>query len=226
MKTVRLSNSRMEVPVDDKACNEADRLAVYGLQSKQPFDQPLTIPPDTRMRLSAERVKEDHPALARLQPKTIDDVKKWIGVPDELGAKRACGCKLPAALPGVGSARELRQLDPNVLRALHEVADEYVHGDSRRVAAFKPILDYLVDRSWINIILLRPDIDIYGGAVLTVASNIKVLWAGNIRIWRGGLLKITGNTKIDCLSITGDHTTSIIQLVDTAVFGDLLIKEA
>jgi hypothetical protein len=214
--------------MDEKDCRdvEADRLAVYGLESKQLFDHPLTIPPDTRMRLSPERVKEDHPALIRLQPKTIDDVKKWIGVPDQLGAKRACGCKLPAAIPGVGSARELRQLDPNVLRSLHDVANEYVHGDSRRVSVFKPILDHLVDRSWINIILIRPDIDIYGGAVLTVDASVKVLWARNIRIWRGGLLRITGDTKIDCVSITGDHTAGIIQLVDTAVFGGLLIKEA
>jgi hypothetical protein len=220
----------MEVSVDDKALKEVDRrseasrLAVYGLESKQPFDQPLTIPAETRMLLSAEGVKDDHPALVRLQPKTIDDVKRWIGVPDALGAKRSCSCKLPSAIPGVASAAELRQLNPNARRALNDLAYEYVHGDSRRVAAYKPMLDYLVDRSWIHIVLIRNDIDIHSGAVLTVGASIKVLWAGHIRIWKGGLLKITGDTKIDCLSITGEYF-GIVQLYDTAVFGRLLTME-
>jgi hypothetical protein len=215
--------------VNDKSCietsqkNEPARLAPYGLESKEVFDHPLTVPPDTRMLLSTERVKEGHPALVRLQPKTIDDVKKWIGVPDELGAKRSCSCKLPSSIPGVGSASEIRQLHPGARRALQDIAEEYVHGDSRRVAAYKPYLNYLVDRSWINIVIL-PDIDIYNGAVLTIGSSIKVLWARNIRIWKGGLLKITGNAKIDCASIQGEYT-GIIHISDIAVFGNLLIQE-
>jgi hypothetical protein len=216
--------------VNDKACietsdkNQPSRLAPYGLESKEIFDHPLTIPPNTQMLLSAERVKEAHPALVRLEPKTIDDVKKWIGVPDEVGAKRACCCKLPASIPGVGSASEIRQLDPNARRALQDIADEYVNGDSRRVTAYKPVLNYLVDRSWVNIFLIRQDIDIHNGAVLTVGANIKVLWARNIRIWKGGLLKIKGKAKIDCVSITGNYS-GVVNFSDLAVFGNLLIKE-
>src|SRR5437879_34388 len=89
--TTHSSTRRTEVSMDEKDCrDEADRVAVYGHEPKDLFDHPLTIPPDTRWRLTAERVKEGHPALVRLQPKTIDDVKKWIGVSDEQGAKRAC----------------------------------------------------------------------------------------------------------------------------------------
>ena len=204
--------------------NDERRAAVYGLKPDQLFDHTLIVPANQHMRLSGERVKEDHPALRRLHPKSIDDVKRWIGVPDELGARRACSCKLPAAVPGAESASDLRRGDPKALRAAYEVAHEYVHGDSRRVAAYKPFLDKLVDRSWISIILLRPDIDIYNGAVLEVGSDIKVLFARHIRIWKGGLLKIRGDVKIDCVSITGNYH-GIVQAFDAALFGRLLRRE-
>jgi hypothetical protein len=194
------------------------------MRADELFDHPLVVPDDTHLRLSTDRLKEAHPAVRRLYPKTIDDVKRWIGVPDTIGAKRSCGCSLPAGIPGLESGSELRKQDDRVLRSAYALADEYVHGDSRRVAAYKPILDMLVERSWINIFALRQDIDIYKGAVFEVGSDIKVLWAAHIRIWKGGLLKVTGNAKIDCLSITGNYT-GLIKVVDTAVFGRLLSKE-
>jgi hypothetical protein len=216
--------------MDDKArkeddCGpEADRLANYGLDPEKVFDQPMTIPADARMVLTSEKAKEGHPALVRLEPKNIDDVKRWIGVPDDVGAKRGCSCKLPSAVPGVASASELGRLHPEVRKSLYDLAHEYVHGDSRRVAAHKPTLDYLVDRSWINVVAIRKDIDIHKGAVLTIGHDIRVLFARHIRIWQGGLLRIVGDSKIDCLSIVGEYV-GIIGPYDASLFDSVLLRE-
>lgn len=204
---------------------EAKRLAPYGLEPDQVLNHSLIIPAGARMRLDAPNAKAGHPAVFRREPKSIDDVKRWIGVHDELGAKRACGCSLPSALPAAKSASDLRRADPAVLQSLYGVADEYVNGDSRRVAAYQPILNQLVDRSWINFFMIRHDIDILNGSVLTVGSNIKVLWAANIRIWKGGLLKFVGNAKVDCLSIVGNYSGTH-RIIDNTVFNGVLTLEA
>jgi hypothetical protein len=214
----------MEASVDDSASNETEmkRAAVYGLEPTQLFDHPLDIPPYARMRLAAaERAPA---ALVRLVPKTIDDVKRWIGVPDELGAKRACGCKLPSAVPSAGSAADIAALPGSMRRALYELAYQYVYGDSRPVAAFKPVLNYFVDQSWINLFAIRQDINIYDHAVLTVGANIKVLYARNIYIWEGGLLKVTDDAKIDCVSIIGHHRGPVV-FSPISVFGNLITVE-
>ncbi len=199
----------------EKPGKEADngdderRLAVYGLKPSDILDDPLVIGPCKHVLLSGDGDKTDHPGLVRLSPKNLDDVKRWIGVPDEVGAKRACGCELPSAIPGVGSRAEFRKMDVAMRRSMYLLAYEYVHGDSRRVAAYKPTLDFIVDRAVITGIFIRQDIDIHDGAVLEIGTGITILYARHIRIWVGGLLKLTGGATIDCVSITGDVTGNV-----------------
>jgi len=200
--------------------NEEKRAAVYGLGVKDLHDVPLIIPPGKHVRLEPERGAGE-PGYARLEPKSIDDVKRWIGVPDEIGAKR-CGCHmLPPEVPGVASAGELRKLDTTTQRAIRDIANEYVNGDSRRVLAYKPLLAHLIDRAYIVGVFLRQDIDIYNGSVLEIGKSVKILFARHIRIWRGGLLKISGNAKIDCVSINGD-ITGVFQAIDKIAIGRLM----
>lgn len=183
---------------------EEKRARVYGLGLKDLLDESIIVGPGKYVRLSGSGLKWEGPGLARLQPKGIDDVKRWIGVPDELGAKSSC-CREPAAeLPGIANPGDIRKLDVTSQRALRDLASQYVHGDSRRVAKYRDVLAHLVDRAVINGIFLRPDIEIHKGAVLEIGRDIKILFARHIRIWRGGLLKLTGDTKIDCVSITGN----------------------
>jgi hypothetical protein len=208
--------------------SEAERFAVYGLDPKEVLDKPLAIPPDTRMVLSAEKLKEPHPALKKLEPKDIKDVKRWIGVPDEIGMKRAPAFKLPSRVPAVDSPKDLRRLAPEEQISLRQLAHEYVHGDSRRVAAFTPVLNQLVIGSWINVFAIRQDVHIHNGAVLTIGASVKVLLAANIYIWAGGQLRVVppGPAKVDCYSITGNYTGVIHHVFDTMAFDRLISKEA
>jgi hypothetical protein len=123
---------------------------------------------------------------------------------DHVGAKRTCCGVPPPGIPGVESSSDFRKLDLEQRRAVRDLAEEYVHGDSRRVASYKSVLNHLVDRAVISGVFLRNDIDIHRGAVLEVGKDIKVLFARHIRIYRGGLLKITGNAKVDCVTISGN----------------------
>jgi hypothetical protein len=126
-------------------------------------------------------------------------------VPDQLGAKRACSCILPTEIPSVTSTHDYRELSANSRHSMHQLAYEYVHGDSSRVAVYKPLLDYMLDRAFINGFFLRQDIDIHDNAVLELGADIKLLYARHIRIWPTGQLKIVGDSKIDCVSIKGNY---------------------
>jgi hypothetical protein len=201
---------KQEEPDDPR---EEKRARVYGLRLNDLLNQSVVVSPGKYVRLSGLGRKSDEPGLGRLRPKDLDDVKRWIGVPDELGAKRSCCNQLPAEVPGLSGAGDLRKLDLDSQRALHELANEYVHGDSRRLASYKSTLDHLVDRAVINGVFFREDIDIHTGAVLEVAKDLKILFARHIRIWRGGLLKLKGPTKIDCVSITG-NLLNLVAAVD------------
>lgn len=184
---------------------EEKRLSRYGLKPTDALAGSLVVAAGKRTELCTAGGETPPEGLLRLEPKSLDDVKQWIGVPDELGAKRACSCEMPAEVPGVSSASELRELDTNSRRAIRNLAQEYVHGDSRRVAAYAPILDLMVDRAYLHGWFFREDIDIYNGAVLEIGGAVRILFARHIRIWVGGELRITGDATIDCVSITGDY---------------------
>jgi hypothetical protein len=183
---------------------EEKRAQVYGVQLKELLEHSIVVGPGKYVRLSGLSIRSEQPGLVRLRPKDLDDVKRWIGVSDELGAKRSCCTRLPAEVPAIAGAGDIRKLDPQSQLELHNLAEEYVHGDSRQLVAYKRTLDHLVDRAIISGAFTRQDIDIHTGAVLEIDRDLKILFARHIRIWRGGLLKLKGPTKIDCVSITGN----------------------
>jgi hypothetical protein len=187
------------------------RASVYGLGLDKLLDDSVVVSPGAYVRLTAEQIKQSETGLARLQPTDIDDVKQWIGVPDELAARRACCPPQLPFLPGVDSAAEFRKLPPQDKLAVRQLANAYVNGDSRPLARHKELLAHVLDRAVIAGVFLRQDIDIHRGAVLEVDRSVKILFARHIRIYRGGLLKLKGDTKVDCVSIEGN----LLPLSDT-----------
>jgi hypothetical protein len=196
---------------DDK--RDAERVKQYGLAFEDVIDDGIVVPEGVRMRLPGRA--SDSAELKRLTPKSLDDVKRWIGVPDHLASKRCQGCVLPSEIPAAESAAQYRSLDPNVRRSMHALARHYVYGDSRSVSAYKPVIERVIDRASIVGTFLRRDIDIHSGAVLEVGKQIKVLFARHIRIWRGGQLRISGDARIDCVSIQGNYSDRISVNIDT-----------
>jgi hypothetical protein len=222
-----------EPPGPDGPCNEPDsadtakRAGVYGLEANQLLEESIVVGPGTHVRLSGAGYKGNDAGLVHLQPTNIDDVKRWIGVPDHVGARRACCGPALSSIPGVESPSDFRKLAPEDRLAVRALANEYVHGDSGRVARYKALLNQLIDRAVITGVFLRQDIDIHRGAVLELGKDVKVLFARHIRIYRGGLLKLTGDAKIDCVTLTGN----LLEIVGTTTvaaipaFGQLVAAE-
>jgi len=215
--------AHQEEPNDPR---EEKRARVYGLKLEDLQQESIVVSKGKYVRLSGRGRKDDR-GLVRLKPKDIDDVKRWIGVSDELGARRSC-ChqNLPAEVPAVATAADLRALDANSQRALHGLADQYVHGDSRQLGRYKPLFGALLDRAVISGVFVRQDIDIHSGAVLEIDKDLKVLFARHIRIWRGGLLKLLGPTKIDCVSISGGLLNLVVALDQLPKYATVLEWEA
>ena len=189
-------------PADRRAQDDEQfkaRLAPYGVAEEDIFPDDLVVPPEKRLVLTHARGREKGPGFVQLRPQTIDDVKRWIGVPDEVGRQRSCTCELPESATVAADPESLGELDGPRQRNIHRMAQAYVRGDSATVAHFKNLYDHLVKDSWLNTIFLRRDIDVYG--VLELGPDISLLWAGNVRIWPHGRIQVDGNAKLDCLSI-------------------------
>ena len=189
----------------NKQDNAADkkRLEPYRISWDRILPSGLSVPPGKSLRLSITREKDNEKGYVSLAPKDIDDVKRWIGVTDEVASKRHCSFECPGGASLIDTVSDLRNLKSEDLRALHAIGHEYVHGDSRRVAAFRSTLNVLLVDAVINGVFVRTDIDVYPKAVLVIGPGIRLLWARHIRIWQGGQIRIEGNARIDCVSIQG-----------------------
>jgi hypothetical protein len=193
------------------------RAAVYGLTAKDLLDDSLVVPEGRHVIIDGESIKQK--GIVTLAPKTIDDVKRWIGVPDETAAKGQCCRPPPSSIEAVNTASDLRKQGAAAAHNLRAVADAYVNGDSRRVAAYAPMLNHLLDRASIIGIFLRRDIDIHRGATLEIGRNNRVLFARHIRIWTGGTLLVRGDAKIDCVTISGGINFSVADIVTSVALG-------
>lgn len=202
---------------NDGEGDEKKRLAPYGIGWNQVLPGGLSVPPRKRLVLSTDRAQCKDTGYVYLEPKTMDDVKRWIGVPDEVAAKRVCPPPCPTMGSFVEGSSELRNLTTEQVRALHEVGRTFVYGDSRRVAAHRDTLSALLVDAIIIGVFVRKDIDIYPSAELVIGADVKVLWARHIRIWNGGALRVMGDAKVDCVSITGGVKLTIPRNIDQYV---------
>ncbi len=216
-KNCKEAPAKTDDGVKEESLDLERRAAVYGLTSKDLLDENLVVPAGRHVIIDGESIKQK--GVVSLTPKSIDDVKHWIGVPDETAAKGSC-CKPPTAgIEAVASASDLRKQGAAAARNLRAVAAAYVNGDSRRVAAYAPILSHLLDRASIIGIFLRRDIDIHRGATLEIGRNNRVLFARHIRIWTGGRLLVRGDAKIDCVTITGGVEFTVADIVTSVALG-------
>jgi hypothetical protein len=191
-----------------------ERLKPYGLAPEDVFQEDLIAPPNQVLHLSSDRGQTEAQGIVTLQPRSIDDVKRWIGVPDEV-ARRRRPREEPAAISLVGGPSEIRNLRQPQLRGLYQAGEAYVHGDSSAVASYKGSLDQLVVDARIIGVFVRQDVNVYG--VLELGDDVKLLWARNVRIWPSGSIRLLGNSKIDCLAIEGVPTREISPEVEAHV---------
>jgi hypothetical protein len=196
------------------ASTVSTRLAQYGLAATDAFNGSIVVPEGKTLTLSAPPSGQKVNGYAKLTPKSIDDVKRWIGVPDNVGARRTFAPVAVSHLAMVDSPAALKALPALQRQGVRTLAYQYVYGNSATMAHLSPTFSHLVASGYINGLFVLQDIEVLPKAVLNIAKNLKVLFANNIRIWKGGTIKVDGDLKMDCASMTGNYTNPRLTIVN------------
>jgi hypothetical protein len=188
------------VPVATKV-SLATRLKPYGLAAaKVQLTNNLEVPANQTVVLDAADQKLAQ-QLTRLTPKTIDDLKAWIGVPDAVFAHPATPVPPPTTILPVHDA-----YTPEQSTTLHAAARAYIFGNSAAVSPKQtPALNaWLGSIAGLISIITFQDIHVAAGATLVVNPSITVLFARYITIDRGGVIQIKCTYGgINCAGIKG-----------------------
>lgn len=193
------------------------RLKELNLSATRIKPADLEVPANKTVVLSASdaSLKKN---LAYLEPKTINDLKRWIGIPDQafahvpaaatshrvvLHSSERVDAISAAAINAAILIQPSEVFQPNQIVALQGFARDYLFGHSASISPQQiPALDAWVLQQKIKIpILLFRDIHVAAGAVLDVKT--KVLFANNITIDRGGLIKMGNQSSINAAGVRG-----------------------
>ena len=165
-------------------------LSYYGVQPSAVFRDTLVVPPETVVRLT---FNENLPGSVFLRPKDIDDVKRWIGIPDEAAANLPQVFKCPCEVTLANTQADLRKMSPCQMRAIWSVAAAYVRGNSQALTQVRPTLNLLIDGLLIGSLFLQ-DMDIYG--TLEIDPSVLFLHTRAVRVWNRGSINVLGDLSI------------------------------
>lgn len=196
----------------------AERLKLYGLTEQQVQLQDLHVAEGQRQVLTGDD-PQLHSHAVQLRPQSVEQLKSWIGVPDE-----AIG-HLRTQDTGVAPAAVFHPL-PNELTAsdhsaLHSMAHNFVFGNSSAVGISPHSLSEWLTNigTVINQYLFR-DIEVAANAQLVIAPDVFVLFARYITVHPTGRILLRGTaTRIDCAGFTDGvgHLSIIGQLSPAAL---------
>jgi hypothetical protein len=190
-----------KVPVATAPAPVAARLKTFGLSAaKLQLTNNLEVPMNQTVTLDASDQKLAA-QLARATPKTIDDLKTWLGVPDAAFTQAAAPVARPMAVLPVHEA-----YTPDQSAALYGVARAYIFGNSAAVSQAQiPALNaWLASIAGSISIITFQDIHVAAGARLVVNPSITVLFARYITIDQGGVIQVRcTHGGINCAGIKG-----------------------
>lgn len=192
------------------------RLASYGLREA---DTPLE---DLKVTAQAEHVlSSKNPAVAKrmhvLHPSSLDQLKKWVGLPSGAAAVTHAGpIGTHAVVPrnrvtDIHALVDLRKPLPAKLTrdhttALYSAAHQYVltHDHGLEAATISNVDKWLVALKPSIIFWMYHDIHVAAGAKLTLSTSNSVLFARYIEVEKTGKLQIKAAiAKIDCAGFKG-----------------------
>jgi len=203
-----------KAPVEAPTVSVAARLKPFGLvAAKLSLTNDLEVPANQTVVLDASDQKLSK-QLSRLTPKTIDDVKAWIGVPDAAVARPYAPVARPMTVLAVHDT-----YPPEQSAAFHGVARDYIFGHSASVPpAQLPALNaWLTSAAGLLNMILFQDIHVAAGAKLVINPSIAILFARYITIDHGGVIQIRcTHGAIHCAGIKGAPT--LISPVPVGVF--------
>jgi len=181
----------------------AERLAVYGLQ-EPPRGEVRNLRLRRRRRLDLSH--RNPPAGVRLElarPRTLEDVKRMVGTPDD--ALRRPARPTPFDLRPV-TRRNFSRLTREQRVAYQSAIQTFVYQHSATLTEddLKIILA-LYELMLVEIVIpvyICEDIVVASGATLSVEAG-SVLFANNITVEAGGVIAAGNYCTIDCNSFTG-----------------------
>jgi hypothetical protein len=191
----------------------AARLKPFRLDAAKVQFANLEVAPNQTLILDSADAKFGK-QVVNLVPKSIDDLKAWIGVSDAAFAQKPTPLVRSLAVMPVHDTYTVQQS-----ATLHTIANDYIFGHSASVSpvqlpALSAWLKFVAGS--INLIGFL-DIHVAAGARLVVNSSITVLFANNIQIDRGGVIQLqASHVGINCATIQG--TPELIRLPTPPVF--------
>lgn len=184
------------VPGKTPSKDFAARLKVYGIEAKDLELADLTVNCGERVTLDALQHR-DRRAYTVLRPSSIDDMKRWVGTPDgAFGHDKARFGPVPKleADPAAG----LEAIDRESMPALRAIATEYLHGNSKAVKRYEPLLSALLaSRADFVSVFHFNVVTINDGAVLEIGKNSNVFACDILNIHQNGTLAIVGDVRAD-----------------------------
>lgn len=167
----------------------------------------LTVPPSTVLTLSAHPRHASHRRPRMLQTSDLDQLKRWVGVPDEVVKGRCLLDReerevLSTARRAFAKEKEAVQASEAVAEApvprtdaIRAHARAYLYGDSSLVASAKPSLlkhfDVFMLPAW-----LFQKVKVSSGSVLLFGPGANVLLAQELEIEEGGQVVSLGPLTI------------------------------
>lgn len=164
----------------------------------------------------AEYRKWLHP----LYPQSLDDLKNWFGVPNEVAkgllkeSRIICNeCKpwsgatqiTPKALPQK-AGWDFSKLDNKQRLAVRQMSNKLLYGyvspESQKTASTEGVVNYMLAMAKLKAvqIFVAPDLIICPDEVVEF-NNVSALYFNNILIYGNGKLKTKGNTSIHAVQI-------------------------
>ena len=201
----------------------AVRLSKYGLTEAQVHSSDLNVTANTEQVL-----RRDNAALAQhvhvVQPHSIDDLKRWFGVPSAPAAPHGpvghphgplglVKLNLKRGVADFRALADLRHPLPAVLTtqhntALYAAAHQFIFNDQHGLdaAEVQNLSAWIVRQRPPIIIFHFRDIHVAAGAKLTLGTNNSVLIARYITVENTGRIECKATvTKIDCAGFRGNH---------------------
>jgi hypothetical protein len=177
-----------------------DRLSTYGLAAHAKSLRSISLKKGETLEMSGQA---ETSTLVRLKPKSIRDVREWLGVGHEFGHDEPIFGDLMPIHPELNRSRgntqeaQVLPLSDAARNQLVAISHEFLYGNMSAVAQFEDLLNQHYRASGIHEILVRlvRDVDIADGARLVVNSN--VFFAATLRMYGTGTLQLTRSCKLD-----------------------------
>jgi len=202
----------------------AERLKSFNLDIGTANPSDINVPANQDLVLDASNAKFQA-NLKYLEPKSLDDVKKWLGNPDEVLAKPPAGVRTIASARSIAPSRAIAAtmlpsaiipVQPSYTQQesndLHLLASAYVYGHSSSIDAKQlPALNAWITKLNVRIpVLVFNNINVAAGATLHV--NISALFANYITVENTGRIKLRGGSKtsIHAAGFTGKGPRIVI----------------